>query len=129
MTTNTDRDAIQAVIVDYLEGMIYGQRDRLERAMHPQCMQAGHFGRAYEYFDREIFIQSVIGETALPPGTPYSYEIKSIDLTGDVAVAKVEDACFGTTFTDYLTLIRHEGQWQIVMKAFFDHADADAGAV
>jgi hypothetical protein len=34
----------------------------------------------------------------------------------------VTDDCFGTTFTDYLTLIKHEGRWQIVMKAFFDHA-------
>ena len=47
-----------------------------------------------------------------------------IDITGDIAVVKVTDECFGTVWTDYLTLIRHEGQWQIVMKAFFNHADA-----
>lgn len=123
MNTKSERAAIEAVVVEYLEGMIYGQRDRLERAMHPKCMQAGHFDGSYEYFDRETFIRSVEGETALPPGTPYEYGIVSIDMTGDVAVVKVEDACFGTTFTDYLTLIRHEGEWQIVMKAFYDHAN------
>lgn len=124
MSLKTEREAIEAVVVDYLEGMIYGQRDRLERAMHPQCMQAGHFGGTYEFFDRETFIRSLEGEAAVPPGTPYRAEIVSIDLTGDVAVVKVEDDCFGTTFTDYLTLIKHETQWQIVMKAFFDHANA-----
>ena len=45
-----------------------------------------------------------------------------LDGTGDVAVAKVYDECLGTTFTDYLTLIKHDGQWQIVMKAFYDHS-------
>lgn len=120
----TKRDEIVAVVAEYLEGMIYGQRDRLERAMHPQCMQAGHFNGGYEIFDRETFIHSVEGETALPAGTPYRSEIISIDIIGDIAVVKVEDDCFGTTFTDCLTLIQHENQWQIVMKAFFDHANA-----
>ena len=124
MIPESERDAIEAVILEYLEGMIYGQRDRLERAMHPRCLQAGHFGGIYEYFDRETFIRSVEGETALPPGTLYRLELVSIDMTGDVAVVKVEDDCFGTTFTDYLTLIKHEDKWQIVMKAFFDHANA-----
>lgn len=124
MSNGNERDAIETVVVEYLEGMIYGQGERLKRAMHPQCMQAGHFDGTYEFFDRETFISSVEGETALPPGTPYEYEIVSLDITGDVAVAKVTDACFGTTFTDYLTLIKHDGQWQIVMKAFFDHANA-----
>ncbi|PWJ21901.1 nuclear transport factor 2 family protein [Jannaschia seohaensis] len=121
MTTN-ERDAIERVVKDYLEGMIYGQRALLERAMHPQCMQAGHFNGTYEFFDRETFIRSLEGEEAAEPGTPYVSEILSIDLTGDVAVVKVADECFGTRFSDYLTIIKHEGDWQIVMKAFFDHS-------
>lgn len=60
----------------------------------------------------------------LAPGSPYHAEIISIEITGDVAVVKVEDDCFGTSFTDYLTLIKHENRWQIVMKVFFDHANA-----
>ena len=45
-----------------------------------------------------------------------------IDITA-ILIAKVKDDCFGTTWTDYLTLIKHEGNWQIVMKAFYDHAN------
>ena len=45
-----------------------------------------------------------------------------IDVTGDIAIVKVTDECFGTTWTDYLTLSRDGGQWQIVMKAFYNHA-------
>ena len=124
MTERSDRETIEAVVIDYLEGMIYGQRERLERAMHPLCMQAGHFNGQYEFFDRETFIKSLENEELLPPGTPYHFDMVSIDMTGDVAVVKVEDDCFGTSFTDYLTLIKHQNRWQIVMKAFFDHANA-----
>lgn len=120
----SERAAIVAVVGDYLEGMIYGQPERLERSMHPQCMQAGHYNGQYEFFDRDTFIRSLANEKMLSPGSQYNSEIISIDITGDVAVVKVEDDCFGTSFTDYLTLIKNKDRWQIVMKAFFDHANA-----
>lgn len=123
MGSENDWNAIRAVVVDYLEGMIYGQSERLERAMHPQCMQAGHYKGQYEFFDRDTFIEALTQEKTEPPGTPYTSRIVSLDITGDVAVVKVLDDCFGTSFTDYLTLIRHDDRWQIVMKAFFDHAN------
>ncbi len=121
MTADNEDSAIKGVVTDYLEGMIWGQPERLAKAMHPRCMQAGHYKGAYEYLTRDEFIESLKLEKMEPPGTPYRSRIVSIDRTGDVAVAKVEDDCFGTSFTDYLTLIKHDGQWQIVMKAFFDH--------
>lgn len=46
-----------------------------------------------------------------------------MDITGNVALVKLRDAGFGTTFPDCRTLIRHEGRWQIAMKAFLDHAN------
>jgi hypothetical protein len=117
------RAAIERVVRDYLEGMIHGNPSQIEAAMHPKCMQAGHFNGVYEFFDRAEFIAALQAEDPAPPGTPIDSEILSVDITGDVALVKLRDACFGTTFTDYLTLIRHEGRWQIVMKAFFDHAN------
>lgn len=124
MSRDRELQAIRAVVTDYLEGMIYGQPDRLRRAMHPLCMQAGHYKGSYEFFPRDEFIEAIGPEKMQPPGTPYAAEIVSIDVTGDVALAKLTDDCFGTSFTDYLTLIKHDGAWQIVMKAFFDHANA-----
>ena len=124
MAAADESEAIRRVVTDYLEGMIYGQADRLKSAMHPLCMQAGHFKGNYEFYSRDEFIEALKSEQMEEPGTPYKAEVLSIDITGDVALAKVKDDCFGTSFTDYLTLIRHEGRWQIVMKAFFDHANA-----
>jgi hypothetical protein len=121
--TDADDSAIRRAVTDYLEGMIWGQPDKLARAMHPKCMQAGHSRGVYEFFTRDEFIESLKLEKMEEPGTPYHARIVSIDRTGDVAVARVEDDCFGTSYTDYLTLIRHNGQWQIVMKAFYDHAN------
>ena len=31
------------------------------------------------------------------------------------------DTAYETSFTDYLTLLRHEGAWRIVSKVYFVH--------
>ena len=122
MSHAADLEAIRVAVTDYLQGMIYGDDDQIRKAMHPLCMQAGHFNGQYEFFPREEFIAAIKPEARQPAGSPITSDIAFIDITGDTAIAKVTDECFGTTWTDYLTLIRHDGQWQIVMKAFFDHA-------
>lgn len=40
------------------------------------------------------------------------------DVTGDVAVAKVELDFPGVFFTDYFTLARLDGEWRIIHKSF-----------
>lgn len=126
MANDSEKEAIRLVIMEYLEGMIYGQDERLRGSMHPQCMQAGHFKEQYEFMPRDEFITAIAPEKREPLGSAIQFEIPLIDITGDTAIAKVTDTCFGTTWTDYLTLIRHKGSWQIVMKAFYDHAN-DSG--
>jgi Putative lumazine-binding len=111
------------VVTEYLEGMIYGQDDRLRDSIHPLCMQAGHYHNQYEFMPRDEFIQAIKPEKKEPNGSRFGFDIPMIDITGDIAVAKVKDDCLGTTWTDYLTLIKHEGHWQIVMKAFYDHSN------
>ena len=123
MSTEDDLQSIKMVVTDYLKGMIYGQDHRLRESMHPKCMQAGHYDGQYEFIPHDEFIEAIKGEKKEPAGIPFNYEMALIDITGDIAIAKVSDECFGTKWTDYLTLIKHDGNWQIVMKAFYDHAN------
>ena len=123
MAADSERAAIEAVILAYLQGMIYGEFDKLRGAMHPQCMVAGHYHGDYVFVTREDFIGVLSGDEPEPPGTKIDYKILSIDITEDTAVAKLVDVCLGSTFTDSLTLIRDDKTWQIVFKAFYDHAN------
>lgn len=124
MTRQDEVKAIQSVVTDYLEGMIYHNDDQLRSAMHPLCMQAGHYNGQYEFFPRDEFIAAIKSEKKEPAGTPIKSDIAFIDITGDTAVVKLNDDCFGSSWTDYLTLIKHEDRWQIVMKAFHHHGPA-----
>ena len=126
MVPYDDIEAIRKVVRLYLEGMIYGEPEKLRQAMHPLCMQAGHDKGRYEFIPRDEFISLAGQEKPQSPGSAYPAEFQMIDITGDMAMVKLSDDCFGYSWTDYLTLIRHEGEWQIVMKAFYGHGPSSA---
>lgn len=121
-----EHDAVREVVIDYLEGMVWGDEARLRRAFHPDAIQVGHFADTYEFFPLQEFIDWLRTEASAPPGSPYTAELVSIEVTGTVAVVKVTDSCFGTDFTDYLVMVKDrpgpEGRWQIVTKAYHVHA-------
>ncbi|WP_135450634.1 nuclear transport factor 2 family protein [Tabrizicola caldifontis] len=126
MAWGGEHDAVRAVVVDYLEGMCWGDEAKLRRAFHPGALQVGHFAETYEFFPLEEFIDWVKSEETAPEGSPIIAELLSIEVTGTVAVAKLTDTCFGTDFTDYLVMVKDrpdtQGKWQIVTKAYHVHA-------
>lgn len=132
MGFGAEHDAVRRVVVDYLEGMIWGDEDRLRRAFHPGALQVGHFDGTYEFFPLEDFIAWLKTEQMQPPGSAYTAALLSIEVTGSVAVAKISDSCFDTDFTDYLVLVNDRpdatGAWRIVTKAYHAHAGRGLGA-
>lgn len=119
-------DAVCQVVRDYLDGMVYGDETRLRRVFHPECIQIGHYQGRFVYETLDQFIAAVKAERVLPEGTPYFNEIVSIDITGDTAMVKVIDDYLDMRFTDYLTLIEHEGRWSIVSKTYYVHPEGPA---
>ena len=126
MAWGAEHDAVRAVVVDYLEGMCWGDEAKLRQAFHPEALQVGHFADVYEFFPLEDFIAWIKDEDTAPSGSPIIAELLSIEVTGTVAVAKLTDTCFGTDFTDYLVMVKDRpdatGRWQIVTKAYHVHA-------
>lgn len=126
MRGGPEHDAVRQVVVDYLEGMIWGDEDRLKRAFHPGALQVGHFADTYEFLPLQEFVDWLKTAETQAPGSPYTAELISIEVTGTVAIAKLTDTCFGTDFTDYLVMVKDRpdasGKWQIVTKAYHVHS-------
>jgi len=54
--------------------------------------------------------------------SPVAFEIPLVEITGDAAIAQVNLSREGKLlFTDYLSLYRMEGRWQVVAKIFHSH--------
>ena len=116
-TAPTERDAIEARIMDYFQGQGTADRERLERAFAEEVAPMIFPSADGGFQKREI--ADVIDRWAdaeNPPGERSNYEILSIQITDD----RIATAMFRYTdrFYDAFVLIKHEGEWQIVTKAF-----------
>ena len=111
-----DREAVEATVRTYVEGMVHGDRERLERVFHPKMSEIGHFRGDLMWNDREEFIR--LCQEAVNPDAPVSWRILNLSVAGDIASVHIEDDWAGLSFDDYLLLLRSDGRWQIVAKAF-----------
>ncbi len=115
--------AITAVVRDYLDGMVFADEAKLRQAFHPDCFVIGHFDGGLEWISLDDFVAFVKENAAPPSDGKYHWDIEQSDVAGDTATVKVVDDYLGMRFTDYLTLLQHEGRWSIINKAFYVHPD------
>ena len=121
--TTSDQAQITAVVQNYFEGMVYGDKAKLQKAFHEESFIIGHFDGELSWMSRDEFADFCEAESTLNEGDPFEARIEMIDVAGAAASAKVINQELGTWYTDFLSLLKIEGQWQIVNKVYFAHAD------
>jgi hypothetical protein len=116
-----DRQAIEATVHLYVEGMAFANGAALKKAFHPHAAIIGNYQGSVEWMSRDEFIAAVLSETPASPGTQPMMDIASIDIEGDAASVKVVDEFAGMRFSDYLSLLKIDGRWTIVNKLYHLH--------
>lgn len=119
MTAN-DIAEIEAVIRTYFDGLHEGDTTKLATAFHEvsHLYSVGSDGVAD--LPRAKWFEMVASRpSAKSQGLARSDRIVSIDQSGpETAFVKVECAIPPRYFTDYLLLLKGQGQWRIVSKSF-----------
>jgi hypothetical protein len=112
-------EAIAAVLRLYIDGAGNGDAAKLKEAFHDQARMFGSLGGTrYDVPIAEWF--ELEASSPMNSDGRYTAHITSIAQAGDVATATVEeDGCWGTvSFTNFFSLAKIDGRWQIVNKAF-----------
>lgn len=112
-----DEAGARAAVNHYLAGHATGSPDEFRAAFHPKAML---------YWNRDgAFAERTSADyIAGAPGKPAADEaqrrrsIESLDVTGNAAMAKVVLDYPSVKFTDYLSLVKADGEWRIVNKIF-----------
>lgn len=114
-----DMELIVSTVNDYFLGMYDGDTDRLRGAFADEAQVIGYFQGAKSFLTVNQFIKFAEG-SPVPKETGEGYDMKivSIDMTGNIAVVKVEDLYQGLQFTDYLSLMKIDDNWLIVNKTY-----------
>jgi hypothetical protein len=107
--------AVEAVAYDYVDGQLEGDPRRVARSLHPDLAK-----RAVETNPDEVYALRRMSKEELveltrqgvlkTPKDQWSRSVRVLDITGDVAVARVETPWF----TDYFHLGRFGERWVIV---------------
>jgi hypothetical protein len=113
--------AIEKVLQVYFDGLYEGDTKKLGEAFHPasHLYSAGPDGKAAD-MPRADWFKMVEGrKSAKANGSARADRIVSIDFSGPAtAFAKVECQIPPRYFTDYLTLLKVDGRWQVISKSF-----------
>lgn len=114
-----EADAVIAVAGAYFAAMVDADGAELRRVFHPKASVIGHFGGELEFASLEDFIAATAD--AKTGDKPFEYRVDGLVLVGDTAVITVGGYCFGTWFTDHLSMLKLDGHWRIVAKTFYAH--------
>ncbi|HYD52660.1 MAG TPA: nuclear transport factor 2 family protein [Gemmatimonadaceae bacterium] len=113
----SEEAAVRAALDHYIQGHATGQGAHFAAAMHP-------VGTMYWVREGALSSRTFPEYIAGAKGAPAADEarrkrrIVSVDITGDAAMGKVELDYPQATLTDYMSLLKVNGEWKIVGKIF-----------
>ena len=117
---NADLQAITDTINLYAEGLHNGDIEILKKAFHPKAMMYGASQKAITIVEIEGLYSFVSANN--PPaktGEPHQCFITSIQHDGiAAAVEMIEEAAYGSDYTNYFQLLKIDGTWVIVSKTY-----------
>ncbi|MCG8332521.1 MAG: nuclear transport factor 2 family protein [Chitinophagales bacterium] len=112
---DSEMEAIESVLMDYMMGGTERDTERLVSAFHPQAMMKYiKNGTYHEVNAREFF-----GGGKPGPRLERTNEILSLEVSGYVAFAKLRLKYKDKQFLDFMTLMKIDGKWSIINKTFY----------
>lgn len=118
-TTAGDRQAIEQVIQQYIDGGTSGRGADMKPAFHEGATIFGYLGPDFIGAPIQGLFDWVDQN---PPAAGLQASIAAIDIAGTVALVRLElDDWGGHRFTDMFTLLKVDGEWKIISKVFHLH--------
>ncbi len=119
-TEVSEHDAIAKTVQHYIDGAKSGSGDDMKPAFHKDATIFGYAGA-------DLFagpIQRLFDwNDANGPAAELQARIASIDVVDTVATVRLElNNWGGARYTDMFTLLKFEGEWQIMSKVFHLHS-------
>lgn len=109
--------AVRAAIEHYFRGHATGDGAHFRNVFHPESKLFFIRDGKLTLWTSEEYIGRASGKPA-PDEAERKRVIDWIDVTGDAAVVKLRLVYPAVTFTDYMSLLKIDGEWKIVNKTF-----------
>jgi hypothetical protein len=118
--TMTDREAIEAAVATYLDGLYEGDADKLASVFHETSALTQVFDGKLVITPRDQWLEAVRNRPSpKAQGLDRHDRILSVDQPGPtMAYVKVACAIPPRFFVDQLSFLKIDGRWQVAQKVF-----------
>lgn len=118
LAQHPDGEAVKIPLENYLKGHATGDGEYFKKAFHTEGVMM--FMRDGKYTTR-TFAEYIAGATGKPPADESKRKrwIESVHVVGNAAMAVIILDYPTVKFTDYMSLLKINGEWKIVNKLFF----------
>ena len=118
LAQDSEEAAVRAAIEHYFQGHATGQGEHFRKVFHPD---------AKLFFIRDGKLTQWTSEEYISraPGKPAADEAKrkrtidSVDISGNAAFVRLTLDYPNVVFTDYMSMLKVDGQWKIINKTFY----------
>lgn len=115
---STEEEAVRVPIENYLKGHATGDGSYIRKAFHADAKIMSIREGKFAALTLEEFAGRFNGKPASDEAQRKRY-IDSINIAGNAAVVKVVLDYPAVKFTDYMSLLKIDGEWKIVNKTFY----------
>lgn len=115
-----DDAAVRRTVQFYLDGLKANDVPTTKKAFHPAArLYWVQHDTLASYDQTQWFKADYPATTPVPsPDANVPMRIVLVDITGDAAIAKVEEDYPSVRYTDYLSLLKIRGAWRVVGKIY-----------
>ena len=115
---SAEEAGVRRALEHYLQGHATGSGEEHRKAFHPEMRMS--FMRDGKLNHRTLD-EYVAGATGKPADdeAKRKRQIESIDITGNAAIAKIVLDYPSARITDYMSLLKVDGEWRIIGKIFY----------
>jgi len=111
----SDYEDIIELLNDYFDGLFEGDVEKLRSIFHDDAWLKGNNYRK----TRDEWLEAVANRPVpRDERMKYNFNIQSLEIIGDQAMAKVDVPLLAAHFIDFLGLLKEDGQWKIVNKMY-----------
>jgi hypothetical protein len=115
---NSEEAAVRVPIENYFKGHATGDGEYFRKAFHLEARVFSIRDGKLSIMTSEEFIKRASGK-APADEAQRKRSIESININGNAAVVVVKLDYPNIKFTDYMSLLKVDGEWKIINKSFF----------
>ena len=120
-STQSEATAARVPLENYIQGHATGNGDFMRKAFHTEAKVMAFRDGKMMNMTSEEFASRFTGKPA-PDEAQRKRRIESVEITGNAGVGKIVLDYPTVTYTDYMSLLKVDGEWKIVNKVFYAEA-------